>query len=191
MDAAERVVASAQPEVSRADDDAQRVHAELDHHRRSSTVKELSLRLVRCRVLLMRAPLVNWKTPRSNGRLWPKRLGRRSERLRDALKERESAKEIAHRSGQLDATAAALEQAVVVAPVAGVVVGRKGEPGQPEHEPADELFVIATGGFDFEIPGRTNFGSAEALRPGQAVLVIVSDVPNSGYAGAVKGIAKN
>jgi hypothetical protein len=29
------------------------------------------------------------------------------------------------------------------------------------------------------------------LRPGKAVLVIVSDVPNSRYAGTVKGIAKN
>jgi hypothetical protein len=36
------------------------------------------LTLARCRVLPMRVPLVNWKTPRSNGRLWPKRLGRRS-----------------------------------------------------------------------------------------------------------------
>ena len=41
----------------------------------------------------------------------------------------------------------------MVAPVAGVVVGRKGEAGQPEQEPGDELFVIATGAFDFEIPG--------------------------------------
>lgn len=50
-------------------------------------------------------------------------------RLRDTLKERESAKKIADRSQKLDATAPALQQAVVVAPVAGVVVGRKGEAG--------------------------------------------------------------
>ena len=65
-----------------------------------------------------------------------------ADRLQDALKERESAKKIAHRSQQLDATAAALQQAVVVAPVTGVMVGRKGEAGQPEHEPGDELSRI-------------------------------------------------
>lgn len=74
--------------------------------------------------------------------------GSGDDRLQDALKERESAKKIADRSQKLDATAPALQQAVVVAPVAGVVVGRKGggrfSPG--------ELFVIATGAFDFEIP---------------------------------------
>ena len=42
MDATERVVASAQLEVSRADDDAQRVHAELDRNRRSTIIKEFS-----------------------------------------------------------------------------------------------------------------------------------------------------
>jgi hypothetical protein len=42
LDATERVVASAQLEVSRADDDAQRVHAELDRHRRSTIIKEFS-----------------------------------------------------------------------------------------------------------------------------------------------------
>jgi hypothetical protein len=76
-----------------------------------------------------------------------------ADRLQDALKERESAKKIADRSQKLDAAAPALQQAVVVAAVAGVVVGCKGEAGQPEHEPGDELFVIATGAFDFEIPG--------------------------------------
>lgn len=78
LDATERVVASAQLEASLADDDAQSVHAELDRHRRSTTVKEFSLKLARCRVLPMRAPLVNWKTPCSIGRLWTYRLGRRS-----------------------------------------------------------------------------------------------------------------
>lgn len=63
LDATERVVASAQLEASLADDGAQSVHAELDRHRRSTTVKEFSLKLARCRVLPMRAPLVNWKTP--------------------------------------------------------------------------------------------------------------------------------
>jgi hypothetical protein len=75
-----------------------------------------------------------------------------ADRLQDAFKERESAKKIADRSQQLDATAAALQQAVVVAPVARVVVDRKGEAGQPEHEPGEELFVIATEAVDFEIP---------------------------------------
>ena len=42
LDATERVVASAQLEVSRADDDAQRVHAELDRNRRSTIIKEFS-----------------------------------------------------------------------------------------------------------------------------------------------------
>jgi multidrug resistance efflux pump len=125
LDATERVVASAQLEAWLADDDAQSVHAELDRHRRSTTVKEFSLKLARCRVLPMRAPLVNWKTPCSIGRLWTYRLGRRSP-SRMLLKERESAKKMADRSQKLDATAPALQQAVVVAPVAGVVVGRKG-----------------------------------------------------------------
>lgn len=150
LDATERVVASAQLEASLADDGAQSVHAELERHRRSTTVKEFSLKLARCRVLPMGAPLVNWKTPCSIGGCGL--TGSGDDRLQDALKERESAKKIADRSQKLDATAPALQQAVVVAPVAGVVVGRKGEAGQPEHEPGGELFVIATGAFDFEIP---------------------------------------
>lgn len=40
----------------------------------------------------------------------------------------------------------------MVAPVAGVVVGRKGGGRSAEHEPGGELFVMATGAFDFEIP---------------------------------------
>ena len=50
----------------------------------------------------------------------------------------------------------------MVAAVAGVVVGCKGEAGQPEHEPGDELFVIATGAFDFEIPVEP---TSEVLKP--------------------------
>lgn len=125
LDATERVVASAQLEASLADDDAQSVQAELDRHRRSTTVKEFSLKLARCRVLPMRAPLVNWKTPCSI-ELAVDLPARATIAFRMLLKERESAKKMADRSQKLDATAPALQQAVVVAPVAGVVVGRKG-----------------------------------------------------------------
>ena len=125
LDATERVVASAQLEASLADDDAQSVQAELDRHRRSTTVKEFSLKLARCRVLPMRAPLENWKTPCSI-ELAVDLPARATIAFRMLLKERESAKKMADRSQKLDATAPALQQAVVVAPVAGVVVGRKG-----------------------------------------------------------------
>lgn len=120
-------------------------------HRRSTTVKEFPLKLARRRVLPMRAALVNWKTPRSKWAVVNKAARATADRIQNGLKEREGAKKIGDGSQQL-ATAAALQQAVVVAPVAGVVVGRKGEAGQPEHEPGGELFVIATGAFDFEIP---------------------------------------
>ena len=114
-----------------------------------------------------------------------------ADRIQDALKERESTKKIADHSQELDATAAALQKAVVVAPVGGVVVGCKGG-GRPARARAGgELFVIATEAFDFEIPVEPIPEVLEHLRPGQAVLVIVSDVPNSRYAGTVNGIAKN
>jgi hypothetical protein len=51
--------------------------------------------------------------------------------------------------------------------------------------------VIATDSVDFEIPVEPTPEVLKRLRPGQAVLVIVSDMPNSRYAGTVKGIAKN
>ena len=79
----------------------------------------------------------------------------------------------------------------MVAPLAGVVVGRKGEAGQRWHESGDDLFVIATDAFDFEIPVEPTPEVLKRLSPGQAVLVIISDVPSSRYAGTVKEIANN
>jgi hypothetical protein len=189
LEAREKAATSSQLEASRDGDDAQRVHPELD-----CAQKIYDRQRVPFEAGAMPRPSYESGTREleNAAQQWAavnKAARATADRIQNALKERESAKKIGDASQQL-ATAAALQQAVV-APVAGVVVGRKGEADQPEHEPGDEPFGIATDAFDFEIPVEPTPEVLKRLLPGQAVLVIVSDVPNSRYAGTVNGIAKN
>ena len=77
LDATKRAVASAQLEASRADDDAERLRAELLRASKTDDRQEFALKRARRRVLLMRAPLVNWKRRSINGPQRTKRFGRR------------------------------------------------------------------------------------------------------------------
>jgi multidrug resistance efflux pump len=138
LEAREKAATSSQLEASRDDDGAQRVHPELDRAQ-----KIYDRQKVPFEAGAMPRPSYEGGTREleNAAQQWAavnKAARATTDRIQNVLKERESAKKIGDASQQL-ATAAALQPAVVVAPVARVVVGRKGEADQPEHEPVDEL----------------------------------------------------
>ena len=66
-------------------------------------------------------------------------------------------------------------------------MGRKGAHSSSKGR----AFRTRYGAFDFEIPVEPTSEVLKPCAPAKAVLLIVSDVPNSRYAGTVQGIAKN
>ena len=96
---------------------------------------------------------------------------------------------LAQKSEELEDAQGAFEAAEVRAPVAGVIVGRKGELGKSARDSGDQLFQIATDLFTLEVvAGRRRRTISKRIHPGQQALVLVLDLQSAGMPGVVKEI---
>lgn len=97
-------------------------------------------------------------------------------------------KNLAQKSEELEDAQGAFESAEVRAPVAGIVVGRKGELGKSARDSGDQLFQIATDLFTLQVVADPKAADLKRIHPGQQALVLVLDLQSAGMAGVVKEI---
>jgi multidrug resistance efflux pump len=95
---------------------------------------------------------------------------------------------LAQKSEELEAAQGAFESAEVRAPVAGVIVGRKGEIGKSARDSGDQLFQIATDLFTLNVVAEPKAADLKRIHPGQQALVLVLDLQSAGMPGEVKDV---
>jgi multidrug resistance efflux pump len=97
-------------------------------------------------------------------------------------------KTLTQRSEELEDAQGAFQAAEVRAPVAGIIVGRKGELGKSARDSGDQLFQIATDLFTLEVVADPKSADLKRIHPGQQALVLVLDLQSAGMPGVVKAI---
>lgn len=112
-----------------------------------------------------------------------------AEHVQDMIKALDNAKRVlAGKSDELESAVGAVQAAVIESPVDGLIVGRKGEIGQPAQEVGADLFQIATDLYELEAVVEARPDVLKKLRPGAPALVILPDLQSTGYPGQVKSI---
>jgi len=116
------------------------------------------------------------------------RLAKQSDqRVQELLEELQNARRILDdKRKQLEEAAGALAAAEVHAPVSGLVVGRKGEVGQPAQ--GGELFQIATDMLALEVMIEPDPTLRKRIRQGQPAVVTISELQAEGFPGKVKDL---
>jgi multidrug resistance efflux pump len=95
---------------------------------------------------------------------------------------------LAEQNSMLEDAQGAFESAEVRAPVAGVIVGRRGEQGKSARDFGDQLFQIATDLFTLEVVAEPKAEDRRRIQPGQQALVLVLDLQSAGMPGVVKSV---
>lgn len=189
LDAAEKAVTAAQLDAARANAEAGRARTERDRTQAAyERQKVLNAAGATPRLTYEKAA----RDAENAGQQFlaqDKAARAAADRVDGAIRERDDAKKIlADKTGQLNASTDALGAAVITAPVDGLIVGRKGEAGQPAQEFGNQLFEIAANLFDLEVAVAPPPDVLKKVFPGEPVLVVIPDIPNSGSPGTVKAI---
>jgi multidrug resistance efflux pump len=100
----------------------------------------------------------------------------------------EARRAVDEKQQQLQEAEGSFQAAEVRSPVAGLVVGRKGELGHPAQEAGDSMFQIATDLFALEITLEPEPPVLKRLHPGQQALVLILDLQSAGLPGDIKEI---
>src|SRR5579871_3489523 len=88
---------------------------------------------------------------------------------------------------QLEAIQSNMQGMEVHAPVAGLILARRGEVGRP-HGAGEALFDIATNLSELQVVLEPEPAALARIKPGQAALVIVADLQGQGIPGTVKAV---
>ena len=111
------------------------------------------------------------------------------EALQEALDRLAAAKTAATlKAAQLEESLAAFQAAEARAPVAGIIVGRKGEVGKPAEEAGDQMFRLATDLYALEVKLEPKPDELARIHPGQEALVLLLDLQRAGLQGSVKEV---
>src|SRR5690242_11957932 len=192
VEAAEKTVAGAQLEASRARADAQRARAELDRLQKIYDRQKVLVAAGATPRLTYEKAQQDYESSQQKWEAVDQAARSAEERVRDTMKELDSAKKIAtDRQEQLLAAQSAVESGAVVAPVDGLIVGRSGEVGQPAAELADGVFQIGTDLYDLEVVLEAKPDDLRRMKPHQPALVLIPDLQSTGITGEVKEIREN
>jgi multidrug resistance efflux pump len=186
---AEAAVNAARMESSRADADLERARLQMD---RAQKVFERQSTLHKAGAtpkLKYEAASEEYEAAVKEFDIMDKAARASHEGVQNATAQVAAAKKLlAEKSGELESAQGAFEAAEVRAPVAGVIVGRKGEIGKSALDFGDQLFQIATDLFALEAVGAPRADDLKRIHPGQQVLVLVVDLQIPGLPGTVKDI---
>jgi len=189
VEAAEKAVSSAQLEESRARADAERARAELDSAQKTYDRQKTLVAAGATPRLTYEKAESEYNSARQQWEAVDKAAGTATSWVQDMLRQRDAArKTLTDLTEQRDAAQGGLEAGSIVAPVAGIVVGRSGEVGQPAQELGESLFQIAVDLFELEAVVEPQPAVLKRLRPHQPALVIVPDLQGIGITGEVKEI---
>jgi HlyD family secretion protein len=187
--AAETAVNNARMESSRADADLQRARIQVD---RTQKVLERQTTLHKAGAtpkLRYDAAVQEFEAAVKDFEIMDKAARGAHDEIQGATDKLAGAKRVlGQKSEELDAAQGAFESAEVRAPVAGVIVGRKGEVGKSARDSGDQLFQIATDLFTLEVIAEPRADDLKRIHPGQQALVLVLDLQSEGMPGVVKDI---
>lgn len=186
---AETSLTGARMEASRADADMERARLQVD---RAQKVFERQTTLHRAGAtpkLKYEAAVAEYEAAVKEFEIMDKASRAARDGVQAATQKLASAKSLLEeRSGAMEDAQGAFEAAEVRSPVAGVVVGRQGEPGKPSRDYGEQLFQIATDLFQLEVVADPKAEDLKRIYPGQKALVLVLDLQSAGMEGIVKEI---
>ena len=115
------------------------------------------------------------------------------ERIDGMVADLENAKKLlADKSRELDDVQEQLKAGEIVSPVNGIVLARRGEPGQPVGDDGNmELFQIAVNTALLEAVLDAEPSALARLSPGQPAMLFFADIPGEGVPGSVAEIKGN
>jgi HlyD family secretion protein len=186
---AEQVSNNARLEQSRADATAERSRMELDRmqqvYDRQST---LNAHGATPRLVFEKARQ-DFEAALKEAEIMGKAAHAAADQVRAAMAEVMAArKAVQDKSQELEDAEGAFQAAEIRSPVAGLVVGRKGEIGHPAQEAGDGMFQIATDTFALEIALQPEPAVLKRIHPGQPAMVLVLDLQSNGIPAEVKEI---
>jgi len=189
VSAAETAVNNARMESSRADADLQRSRLQVD---RTQKVLERQTTLHKAGAtpqMKYDAAVQEFEAAVKDFDIMDKAARGAHDQIQGATDKLVNAKKVlAEKSEELEGAQGAFESAEVRAPVAGVIVGRKGELGKSARDVGDQLFQIATDLFTLNVVAEPKAADLKRIQPGQQALVLVLDLQSAGMPGVVKEI---
>jgi multidrug resistance efflux pump len=189
VEAAEKNVAGAQLEASRAHADAQRARTALDRLQKVYDRQKVLVAAGATPRLTYEKAEQDYEAGRQEWEAVDRGARAADERVRDTMKELDSAKKVAaDRQEQVLAAQSAVESGAVLAPVDGVIVGRSGEAGQPARELSNGVFQIGTDLYDLEVTLEPKAELRRQMKLHQPALVIIPDLQGTSITGEVKEI---
>jgi multidrug resistance efflux pump len=192
VEAAEKNVAGAQLEASRAHADAQRARTALDRLQKVYDRQKVLVSAGATPRLTYERAEQDYEAGQQEWEAVDRAVRAADERVRDTIKELDSTKKVAvDRQEQALAAQSAVESGAVTAPVAGLIVGRSGEVGQPAAELSNGIFQIGIDLYDLEVALEAKPELLRKIRPHQPALVIIPDLQATGITGEVREITDN
>ncbi len=189
VESAEKLYLAAQLEASRAHADAERARAEFDRMTRLFDRQKTLFRAGATPRLTYEKTEKDFENAQQDFDIVTKAESSARDHVQNTLKQLDNAKRVlADKNQELEIAQSAVAAAVVESPVDGLVVGRKGEVGQPAQELGADLFQIATDLYDLEVVIEPAPEVRKRLRPREPALVIIPDLQGTGYPGEVKSI---
>lgn len=186
---AEAALASARLESSRADADFQRAKSQLDRAQKTFDRQNMLFQRGATPKLKYEASLQEFEAAAKDFDIMDKAARGAKDAAQTAASQLSKAKlALAEKGQELEAAEGAFAAAELRAPVAGTVVGRKGEPGKPAREFGNDLFQIATDLFALEVVAQPKPDELKRIHPGQDVLVLLPDMGSAGMPGRVREI---
>jgi HlyD family secretion protein len=120
-------------------------------------------------------------------------LAKHSEdRVAEQMRELDEARRVfSDKNGDYEAVGQRLAAAQVLSPVDGLVVSRRGQPGQAVGMEINDLFLIATNLSLLEVVVEPAPDILDRIRPGQEAMIQIAEVPGRGIPGTVAQIQGN
>jgi multidrug resistance efflux pump len=185
---AENASIAARLEAARARADATRARIEFGQAEKTYLRQQILVREGATPRLVFEKAEQDYNTLKADSESLEQLAKRAEDRLIDLSKELENAKKIADSKSQdADEAKAELAGAEVHSTVDGLVVGRRGQPGEPVDRSMTDLFQIATNLASLQVLLTPDSKLLPAIKPGQAALVGVAEAP-SGISGSVREI---
>ncbi len=189
VSAAESAVNSARMESSRADADLQRARSQVDRTQKTFERQNTLHKAGATPKLRYDAAVEEYDAAVKEFDVMDKAVRAARDQVQGATERLAAAKRALTQKGEeLEEAQGAFASAEVRAPVAGVIVGRKGEIGKSARDAGDQLFQIATDLFTLEVVADPKAEDLKRIHPGQQALVLVLDMQSAGMPGVVKDI---
>ena len=192
VNAIESSITASRLEASRARADATRSRAEFDRIDRAHRRQEMLFREGATPRLAYEKTSREFAAAQAEVKNLEDVATRAEERASTLLKDLDAAKKtLDERNDEMETAQEQLTAADVLSPVDGIIVGRKGAPGEPVGRANTDYFQIATDLTLLEVVLQPQPEVLKLIQVGQPALVIVAEQAGDGILGKVKALPEN